>query len=81
MKLKGSKGDDKYLTYDSGLDLRQPILHRIGLGRRSASNHGQSQFYEGEAVGEILASLINGGEQIIVVDLSPWIAGELAASY
>ena len=35
---------------------------------------------EGDAVDEILASLINGGEQIVVVDLSPRIAGELVVS-
>ena len=35
---------------------------------------------EGDAVDEILASLINGGEQIVVVDPSPQIARELVAS-
>ena len=80
MKLKGSKGYDKNLNRDSGLDLGQPILHRIGLGRRSASDHSQSRFYEGEKVGEILAMPIDGGEQVIIVDPPPWIVGELVAS-
>ena len=80
IKLRGDKSHDGHLTCDSGLGLGQHILHRISLGRRSASNHGQSRFYEGEAVGEVLASPINGGEQIIIVDPSPRIAGELAVS-
>ena len=80
MKLKGSKGYDRYLTRDSGLSLGQPILHQIGLGRRSASDHGQSRFCKGETVGEFLAMPIDGGEQVIVVDPPPQIVGELAVS-
>ena len=79
-KLKGSKGYDRYLTRDSSIGLGQPILHRIGLGRRLASNHGQSRFCEGETFGETLAMPINGSKQIIIVNPPPLIAGELAAS-
>ena len=80
IKLRGDKSYDRHLTHDSSLGLGQPILHRIGLGRRSASDHGQSRFYEGETVGEILAMLVDGGEQVIIVDPSPRIAGKLVAS-
>ena len=41
---------------------------------------GQSRFYEGEAVGELLANLINGCDQIIIVDLFPRVGGEQVAS-
>ena len=81
MKLKRSKSYDRYLTHDSGLGLGQPILHRINLGRRSTSNHGQSRFYEGETVSEILAMPIDGGKQVIIVDLPPQIVGKLVVSY
>ena len=81
MKLRGNKSYDQYLTSDSGLGLGQPILHRIGLRRRSASDHGQSRFCEGEIVGEILSMPVNGGEQIIIVDSPPQIAGKLVVSY
>ena len=67
MKLRGSKSYDRYLTRDSGLGLGQPILHRIGLGRRSTLDHGQSQFCEGEIVSEILAMPVDGGEQVVIV--------------
>ena len=77
MKLRGSKSYDRYLTRDSGLGLGQPILHRIVLERRSASDHGQSRFCEGETVSEILAMPVNGGKQVIIVDLPPRIAGKL----
>ena len=79
-KLKRNRGYDRYLTHNSGLGLGQPILHRIGLGRRLASNHGQSRFYEGETFGETLAMPINGSKQIIIVNPPPLIAGELAMS-
>ena len=36
---------------------------------------GQSRFRDGEAVGELLANLIDGYNQIVVVDLLPRIAG------
>ena len=81
MKLKGRKGYDRYLTRDSGLGFGQPILHRIGLGRRSASDQGQRRFCKGEIVGEILAMPIDRGKQVIIVDPPPWIAGALVASY
>ena len=81
MKLSRSKSYDRYLTRDSGLGLGQPILHRIDLGRRSASDHGQSRFYEGETVGEILAMPIDGGEQVVIVNPPPRIAGKLVMSY
>ena len=81
IKLRGDKSYDRHLTHDSGLSLGQPILHRIGLRRRSASDHGQSQFCEGETVGEILAMPIDGGERVIIVDMPPRIAGELVVSY
>ena len=81
MKLKGSKGYDRYLTCDSGLGLGQPILHQISLGRRSASNHGQSRFCEGETFSETLAMPINGGKQIVVVNPPPLITRELAMGY
>ena len=80
IKLRGDKIYDGHLTRDSGLSLGQPILHRIGFRRRSASDHGQSQFYEGETVGEILAMPIDGGELVVIVDPPPQIAGELVAS-
>ena len=80
MRLRGSKSYDRYLTRDSGLGLGQPILRKIGLGKSSASDHGQSRFYEGETVGEILAMPIDGGEQVIIVD-PPRIAGKLVVSY
>ena len=80
IKLRGSKSYDRYLTRDSGLGLGQPILHRISLGRRSASDHGQSRFYEGKTVDEILAMPIDGEEQVIIVDLSPQIEGKLVVS-
>ena len=81
MKLKRSKSYDRYLTRDSSLGLGQPILHRISLGRRSASDHGQSRFYERETVGEILAMPVDGGEQVVIIDQRPRIAGKLVASY
>ena len=81
MKLRGSKGYDRYLTCDVSLGLGQPILHRISLGRRSASDHVQSRFYKGETVGEILDMPIDGGEQVIIVDPPPRIARELVVSY
>ena len=80
MKLRKSKSYDRCLTHNSGLGLGQPILHRIDLGRRSTSNHSQSRFYEGKTVGEILAMPVVGGEQVIIVDLPPQIAGKLVAS-
>ena len=81
MKLRESKSYDRYLTHDSGLGLGQPILHRINLGRRSTSNHGQSRFYEGETFSKTLAMPINGGKQIIIVNLPPLITRKLAMSY
>ena len=81
IKLRGDKSYDGHLTHDSSLSLGQPILHRIGLERRSASDHGQSQFYEGEIVGEILAMPIDGGEQVVIVNPPPRIAGKLVMSY
>ena len=44
------------------------------------SQSGQSRFRDGEAVGELLANLIDGCDQIIVVDLPPLVAGEWAAN-
>ena len=41
---------------------------------------GQSQFCDGEAIGELLANLIDGCDQIIVVDLPPLVAGKQAGS-
>ena len=41
---------------------------------------GQSRFYDGEAIGELMANLIDGCDQIIVVDLPPWVAGERATN-
>ena len=41
---------------------------------------GQSQFYDREAIGELLANLINRCDQIIIVDLPPWVAGERAVN-
>ena len=81
IKLRGDKSYDRHLTHDSSLGLGQPILHRISLRRQSALDHGQSQFYEGETVGEILAMPVDGGKQIVIVDLPPRIAGKLVASY
>ena len=80
MTLKGTEGYDRCLTRDSGLSLGQPILHQIGLGRRSASDHGQSRFCKGETVSEILALPIDGGEQVVIVDPPPQITGELAVN-
>jgi len=37
---------------------------------------GQLRFCDGEAIGELLANLIVGRDQIIVVDLPPLVAGE-----
>ena len=81
MKLEASKGYDRYLTRDSSLCLGQPILHRIGLKRRLTSGHGQSRFYKGKIVGEILAMPIDGGEQVIIVNPPPRIAGKLVVRY
>ena len=81
IKLRGSKGYGRYLTCNLGLGLGQPILHRIGLERRSTSDHGQSRFYEGETVSEILDMPVDGGEQVVIVDPPPQIAGKLVASY
>ena len=44
-------------------------------------NHGQSRFYDGEAVGELLASPIDGCDQIVVVDVLPRVAGEWVANH
>ena len=41
---------------------------------------GQSRFHDGKAVGELLANLIDGCDQIVIVDLLPRITGEQAAS-
>ena len=41
---------------------------------------GQSQFHDGEAIGELLSNLIDGCDQIIVVDLLPRVAGKQVAS-
>ena len=41
---------------------------------------GQSRFHDGEAVGELLANLIDGCDQIVVVDLPPLVAGERAVN-
>ena len=80
MRLRGSKSYDRCLTHDFGLCLGQPILHRIGLERRSTSDHGQSRFCEGKAVGKILAMPVDGGEQVIIINPPPWIAVTLVAS-
>ena len=40
----------------------------------------QSQFYNGEAIGELLTNLIDGRNQIIVVDLPPLVARKRAVS-
>ena len=37
---------------------------------------GQSQFCDGEAIDELLANLIDGCDQIVVVDQIPRVAGE-----
>ena len=37
---------------------------------------GQSRFRDGEAVGEFLANLTDGCDQIVAVDLPPRVAGE-----
>ena len=41
---------------------------------------GQSRFYDGEAIDELLANLIDGCNQIIVVDLPPRVAGKRVAN-
>ena len=41
---------------------------------------GQSRFHDGEAVDELLANLIDGCDQIVIVDLLPQVAGEQAVS-
>ena len=41
---------------------------------------GQSRFWDGEAINELLANLIDGCDQIIVVDMLPQVVGEQAAS-
>ena len=41
---------------------------------------GQSQFRDGKAIGELLAILIDGCDQIIIVDLPPLVAGEQVAN-
>ena len=40
-------------------------------------NHGQSRFHDGEAIGELLANPVDGGDQIIIVYPLPQVAGEL----
>ena len=40
----------------------------------------QSQFGDGEAIGELLANLIDGCDQIVVVDLPPQVVGERAVN-
>ena len=42
---------------------------------------GQSRFCDGEAVGELLANLIDGCDQIVVADLLPQVPGEQAVSH
>ena len=39
---------------------------------------GQSRFYK--AIGELLANLIDGYDQIVVADLPPLVAGEWAVN-
>ena len=80
MRLRGSKSYDRYLTRDFGLGLGQPILHRIGLGRRSASDHSQSRFCKGKTVGKILTVPVDGGEQVVIIDPPPRIVEKLVAS-
>ena len=41
---------------------------------------GQSQFYDGEAIGELLADPIDGCDQIVVVDSPSLVAVEREAS-
>ena len=41
---------------------------------------GQSRFRDGKADGELLANLIDGCDQIVIVDLPPLVAGERAAN-
>ena len=41
---------------------------------------GQSRFHDGKAVGELLANLIDGCDQIVIVDLPPLVVGERAAN-
>ena len=44
-------------------------------------DYGQSRFCEGEIVSEILAMPVDGGEQVVIVDAPPRIAGKLVGSY
>ena len=41
---------------------------------------GQSRFCDGEAIGELLANLIDGRDQIVIVDLPPLVARKRAVS-
>ena len=41
---------------------------------------GQSRFHDGEAIGELLANLIDGCDQIVIVNLPSLVAGERAAN-
>ena len=80
MKLRKSKSYDRCLTHDSSLGLGQPILHRINLVGQSASDHSQSRFCKGKIVGKILTMPVDGGEQVIIVDLPPRVAGKLVVN-
>ena len=40
----------------------------------------QSRFYDREAIDKLLANLIDGCDQIVVVDLPPQVAGEQAVN-
>ena len=44
------------------------------------SQSGQSRLHDGKAVNELLANLIDGCDQIVVVDLLPQVVGERAAN-
>ena len=40
---------------------------------------GQSRFYDGEAVNELLANLVDGCDRIVIVNPLPRVAGERVA--
>ena len=42
---------------------------------------GQSRFYNGEVVGELLANLIDGFDQIVIVDARPLVTRKRAVSH
>ena len=54
----------------------------MDLNRRvvGAEPEWSERFYDGEAISELLANLIDGCDQIVIVDLPPLVARKQAVS-